>query len=407
MPRKRSWWPARGRRTHDRTLMPLRLLYIVTHPTTAKHLLRGQLAFMRDHGFEVTVCAGPGSELDVVSSREGVRTIAVPMSRNLRLTEGPRALAELVRVVNRLRPDIVNASTAKAGLLGMLAAAAVGVPARIYLVRGLRLEGTRGPLRRALGAAELMASSCAHRVVCVSESLREAYQAGGYARGHSRPLTVIPSNGIDVSRFGARSVTRDESRRVRASLGIPEHAFVAGFVGRLAFDKGMVDLVEAFERASTRLSGLHLLVVGGAVGVDELAPALLSRLRQPRIHMTGSVEEPAPYYAAMDLLLFPSYREGLPNAPLEAAASELPAVGYRSTGVVDAILHDRTGTIVGQKDIAGLAAAVVQYAESTELRRVHGAAARARVLGEFTNEQVWGRWLELYRELGSTGRTRT
>src|SRR5438477_6658429 len=114
-----------------------RLVYVVTHPVTADLLLRGQLAFMRENGFDTAVVAAPGKELDRVAARERVESYSIPMVRS---TDPPRdlvALTRLTRLFRRIEPDIVNAGTTKAGLLGMLAARAAGVPLRVYLLRGL------------------------------------------------------------------------------------------------------------------------------------------------------------------------------------------------------------------------------------------------------------------------------
>lgn len=376
-----------------------RLVFVVTHPTTASHLLRGQLAFFREHGFDVTVISSPGPELELVAERERVRVVAVPMSRDIRFSEGPRAVVALTRALRSLRPQIVNASTPKAGLLGMIAARALSVPVRVYLLRGLRLEGEEGRARVALlGGAERVASACAHRVVCVSESLRRVYVQGGYAPKDK--TSVIPSNGIDVGRFQARAESREVAARVRARLGIDERAFVAGFVGRVTGDKGIADLIEAVDRAALLVPKLKMLIVGGDLAGDTLPQDLAGRLRShPGFLFAGKVDDPAPYYAAMDLLVFPSYREGLPNVPLEAAACELPTVGYQSTGMMDAIDHGATGQLVTRGDAAALGDALVRYASAPELRRAHGAAARVRVRDHFTNERTWAAWLRLYEEL--------
>jgi glycosyltransferase involved in cell wall biosynthesis len=375
-----------------------RLAYIVTHPITANLLLRGQLRFMRERGFDVTVIASPGPELDAVRDREGVHTIGVRMSRSVRPDEGPRAAWGMLNALKEARPDIVNASTAKAGLLGLLASRALAIPARIYLLRGLRLEGFAGLPRSLLGAAEHVSVACAHHVVSVSESLRRAYIEARYAPAEK--ISVIPSNGIDVSRFIERSRTREQAAAVRARLRISREAKVVGFVGRLVADKGAADIIAAFEDAATVVPELHLLVVGGDLAGDALPGELLDRFRKnPRVTLAGTVDDPSPYYAAMDLLLFPSYREGLPNVPLEAAACELAAIGYRSTGIIDAISDGETGQIVERGDGKALAAAVVRYCQSPELRALHGRAGRKRVLKRFTNELTWDAWAQLYDRL--------
>jgi glycosyltransferase involved in cell wall biosynthesis len=368
-----------------------RLVFLVTHAVTAKLLLRGQLAFLRERGFDVTVIASPGPDLDVVREREGVRTIGVPMSREVKLHEGPRVLANIRRELAALEPDIVNASTSKAGLLGMIAAFSLRVPKRVYLVRGLRFEGYEGVKRKVLSQAERVASTLATDVVCVSESVATALAREGLVP--RRKTSVIPSNGIDMSRFHSRDDTRETRERVRSEHGIPRDALVVGFVGRLVADKGVDDMLRALDHVPSA----WFLVVGGDLAGDALPEATAARLRaHPRVVMTGHVPEPAPYYAAMDLLLFASFREGLPNVPLEAAACELPVVGYRVTGVMDAVSDGETGTLVPKRDAEALGRALALYATNRALREAHGRAGRTRVEALFSQARTWAAWAELY-----------
>ena len=379
--------------------MKPKLLYVVTHPVSARFLLSGQLAQMKAWGFDVTVISSPGPDLDVVREREGVRTIAVPMARAMSPLGDAVALARLARVLRAERPHIVNASTPKAGLLGMLAARAAGVPARIYLVRGLRLETSRGATRRILETTERVASASADCVVCVSASLRRAYEEGGYAPAAKlRVLAAGSSNGVDAARFEVTDSARERARAVRAQLGIPEDARVIGFVGRVVRDKGIGELLDAFERL--KRSDAYLLVVGGDFAGDRVEPELAVRARAiPRVVSVGQVGDPAPYYAAMDLLAFPSLREGFPNVPLEAAASGIPVVGFRATGVVDAVDDGRTGQLVDKGDVRGLADAMAAYLGDDSRRRAHGAAGRDRVIRFFAREVVWRAWADEYIRL--------
>lgn len=376
-----------------------RLVYVVTHPVTADVLLRGQLSFMREHGFDVTVIGAPGEELERVATRERVATVAVPMVRANDARRDAASLVELTRTLARLRPDIVNAGTTKAGLLGMLAARAVNVPIRIYLLRGLRLETATGVMRRILAATERVASLCAHDVACVSPSLMRISIAGGHIP--AKKACVIgagSSNGVDTTRYRRTEELRARGGAALGALGVSAEDRVVGFVGRLVHDKGITELLAAFELVRTEVPEARLVLLGGDLGDEKADPDLAARVRAaPRVVATPRIADLAPYYARMDALAFPSFREGFPNVVAEAASSEVPVVGFRSTGVVDAIVDGQTGAIVDQGDVRALARSIVGYLRDPERAARHGQTARTRMEDLFASRRVWEAWLEAYR----------
>ncbi len=384
-----------------------RLVFIVTVPVTADVLLRGQLTYLRERGYDITVISSPGPELERVERRESVRTVAIPMSREMSPAHDAMALRAVYQALQSLEPDVVNASTPKAGLLGMIAARALRVPVRVYQLRGLRLETERGMRRRILAGTERIAAACAHRVICNSESLRDRFVAAGFGSAHKCVvLGAGSSNGVDVSRF-EREHWRVQANQIRQQLGIASSAFVIGFVGRPVADKGIGELIATFERVVATHPETHLVLVGAGWADEHLSPQLARAVRRANVHVIPRLDEPAPYYAVMDVLAFPSYREGLPNVPLEAAASGVPTVGFNATGVRDVVEHGRTGLLVEIGDFKALADALQTYIRDPALLRQHGSAARDRVTSNFAREIVWQRWSDEYDALLNQAGTRT
>ena len=362
-------------------------------------MLRGQLRFFRQGGYEVFVASSPGTGLNRVAAADGVTAFAIPMEREMAPLRDVVSLWKLWRLMRRLRPDICHVGTPKTGLLGGLAALLAGVPRRFYTLHGLRLETTAGWKRAILTAAERISCLLAQRVICVSESLREKVVELRLADESKTRLTGSGSaNGVDVSRFVPSSLRQAGSRRVRRTLGLPDQDSVVGFVGRITRDKGIVELIEAFDLLVDRFSGLRLLLAGCFEKSDPLPAWVETSIRaNPLIVHTGFLDDPSLLYQLMDVVVLPSYREGFPTVALEAAAAK-PIVATRVTGSCDAVLDGVTGSLVAARDSAALVAAIGALLDDKSRAEQMGLAARGRVMREFPPERVWQGVLALYQE---------
>lgn len=367
----------------------------VTDPQTCL-VLGARLRALRQAGFRVTVVAGPGALLDQTASTEGVERVAIPMRRCIAPLADLIALARLWRLLGALKPDIVEFSTPKAGLLGALAAMLRGVPRRVYMLRGLRLETASGLKRLILKAAERLAALCVHTVLCNSESLRR--QALAFHVAPAAKLLVLgdgSSNGVDTERFSPGP----ENRRSR--LGIEPDAPVIGFVGRLTRDKGVPELIEAFESILLAEPRARLLLVGWFdTSEDALSAALrVYILTHPHIDCTGFVPDTAPYYRAMDILVLPTWREGFPNVVLEAAATGIPVVTTLCTGSRDSVIPEVTGLLIPPGYPEAICEAVLKLLRDPERRRRMGEAARNWIFERYIDERVLGVTAAWYRSL--------
>ncbi|MFW2334725.1 glycosyltransferase [Ilumatobacter sp.] len=361
------------------------MLYLVTSDISAR-FLRGQLAHLIERGFEVAVGAGLSDPPAVFD--EGVEVHDLPLVRNPSPLADLRGLIAVLGLIRRTRPTIVNASTPKAGLLGMIASWLLRVPKRVYVVRGLRFETANGISRHALRSLERVTTACATDVVYNSRSLlavAERERAVGTGRGVV--LAGGSGNGIDAEHFDELP-TRHEARRV---LGLAHDTKVIGFVGRLTRDKGIVDLVEAFRS----LDDDTVLLLVGDFETGDPVPDTTRRVieNDDRIVQLPWIDDTRSIYPAIDVLAFPSAREGLPNVPLEAQLCGVPVVAYAATGTVDAVFPGPPNRSLPVGDRDGLTAA---------LRSSGGGAPSPEpadwVRRNFDRERIWG---EIERLLGA------
>lgn len=369
---------------------PVRLLHITTVPESLG-FLAGQAGYMRARGFEVHVMSSPGDMLHSFAAEEGVIAHPVDMPRRISPGSDLRAVAAIRATMRAMRPHIVHAHTPKGGLLGTLAARFAGVPVRIYHIHGTPFLTAQGARRALLLASEVCACRAASRVLCVSQSVRELVVSKrlcpGRKAGVLRGGTI---NGIDSEqRFNPDRMDPQTGVWTRKRLGIPPDAVVIGFIGRVVRDKGLVELVDAWRSLRHNSPRVHMLIVGPFEPQDPVPPDVEKTLRSdPRIHLTGLDWETPRLYAAMDMVVLPSYREGFPSVPLEAGAMRLPVVATRVPGCVDAVVDCETGMLVPPRDALALGLALRTYLDDQGLRDRHGAAGRERVVRDFRREDV-------------------
>jgi glycosyltransferase involved in cell wall biosynthesis len=367
----------------------------ITHAQTCM-VLSARVRALKAAGFRVVLVSSPGELLDRIAGAEGIEAFPVRMERGLAPVADAVSLFRLWRALRCLRPAMTEFSTPKAGLLGNLAAWLCGVPVRVYMLRGLRLETLTGLRRLLLIIAERVSSACAHHVLCNSNSLCDKTLALRIAPARKvRMIGSGSSQGVDMFRFSPGPGT------IRDGLGIPRDVPVIGFVGRLTRDKGVPELIEAFDQILQAVPSARLLLVGWFDESDDaLDEALRCRiLRHPGIVCTGYVPDTAPWYRAIDVLVLPTWREGFPNVALEAAATGIPVIATLSTGSRDAVLPEVTGLLIPAGYPQAIVEAVIRLIRNPEERARMGGAGRAWVIKRFLNERVLGLTIGFYREL--------
>jgi glycosyltransferase involved in cell wall biosynthesis len=368
---------------------PRKIVFITPSAYTLR-FFHGFPRYLADRGFQLHVIAPPEQPLWDFCQREQCVPHAVPVSRSIAPLQDAISVGQLWRTLRRIRPAIVESHQTKAGLVGMLAAWAARVPVRVYTNHGAAFASATGWKRALLKAADRLSCRLASRVHCVSRSVRQLMIDEGCCAEEKIRVLGNGSCGIDAEeRFNTHRLAGNR-RQIRASLGIPPDAPVLGFVARIAREKGVDDLAQAWRLLRERFPDLHLLMVGAPELRDPVGAETMAFLRSdPRIHLTGEVADMPAHYCAMDVLTLPSHREGMGMSLLEGASMELPVVASNIPGIVDAVADGATGTLVPARDAAALAVAVGRYLDQPALRRRHGLAGRQRVRQNFQRELVW------------------
>lgn len=367
------------------------LVQVVTVPLTFC-FFRGLLSFLAGNGLRVICVSAPGEELSALPQREVVEIWPLALSRQISPVADICAIVRLSWFLVRRDIDILHAHTPKAGLVGVLSAVLAGTSVVFFHVHGFPFVTARGAKRRVLIVADWLVCRLAHRVFAVGAGVRD--EAVEHNICTASRIEIIGSgsfSGVDaVGRFNPALIAEVSRSQLKRSLRIDEDTNVIGFVGRIVRDKGVVELARAWALLSGCYPRLHLIMVGDVDSRDSVpCDVLRSLVNHPRVHLVGQVEDVRPYYAIMDVLVLPTYREGLPYVPIEAGAMGLPVILSDIRGCRDVVVDHQTGRLVRVRDHQAVIAACEQYLSDPELRLRHGRNARERILREYRPDRIW------------------
>lgn len=376
-----------------------KLIRVTTVPGSLHKLLENQLSFMKPF-YEVIAISSPSMLLEEISKKEGVRVFGVEMTRKITPFKDILAVWNLYNYLKKEKPLIVHTHTPKAGIVGMLSAKLAGVPIRLHTVAGLPLLETSGLKRRLLNLVEKITYACATKIYPNSVGLSRIIEEYGYCS--SEKLKVIAngsSNGINTEYFDPNLFSNDSD--LKEKLGIKSNNFVFIFVGRLVGDKGINELVKAFDIFQFSYQKCKLLLVGDYEShLDPLKQETLKIIEaNENIISVGLQSDVRPYFAIADCLVFPSYREGFPNVVMQAGAMGLPSIVTNINGCNEIIYDGVNGYIIPQKNTRAIVDKmheIVHDRVTTEKLRKN---ARAMITSRYEQKFVWEAIKNEYNDL--------
>ncbi|WP_353164651.1 glycosyltransferase family 4 protein [Empedobacter brevis] len=380
----------------------MKLIRITTVPQSLRGLLRGQLKFMSQNGYQVLGVSSPGDALKDVAVNEGVNTVAIEMTRTISPLKDVKALLQLIQLFRREKPQIVHTHTPKAGLLGMMAAKIAGVPYRLHTVAGMPLTVATGTKRQLLNQMEKLTYTCATKVYPNSYGLEKIILEEKFT--NPTKLKVIgkgSSNGIDTSQFNPALVSEETKKEIRKDLSIKNDDFVFLFVGRVVRDKGINELVQAFTNLYSKNSNTHLILVGSFERhLDPLKPETENLINNhSNIHAVGYKTNVIDYFAMANTLTFPSYREGFPNVVMQAAAMQLNCIVSDINGCNEIIKNGENGWIVPAKNSTKLEEQMQWCLYNQKRSEEMGLKSREIMVSDYERSYIWNEILKEYQSL--------
>ena len=349
--------------------------------------------------FQVIAVASKDNHLNNIRNREGVETKSLKMKRHISIFQDLISLFKLYIYFKKSKPQIIHSITPKAGFLSMIAGYFAKVPIRMHTFTGLIFPTKSGWMKKLLVLMDKLLCVCATHVYPEGKGVKQDLINHKIT---DKPLKILVNgniNGIDSDFFNPKKFN-DKTFTIREELGISPHDFVFVFVGRLVGDKGINELVSAFDDLSEKIltKTIKLLLVGPFE--NQLDPLKIHTLRiikaNRNILTTGFVDDVRPFLAISNVFVFPSYREGFPNAVMQAGAMGLPSIVTNINGCNEIIKPNLNGILITPKNSDELFQEMKRILLDDNLYSFLKNNAQSQITERYNHQRVWKAILKEY-----------
>ncbi len=374
-----------------------RLVHLTTTDMSLDWLLGPQLRAFAAAGYDVIGMSAAGPHVPRLTAM-GIPHIDVPaFTRSNNPLQDLKAFVQVVKLLRSIRPDILHTHNPKPGIIGRIAGWLTRVPLVVNTQHGLYAQPSdRWQRRLPVYAAERIAAAFGDaELVQNPEDVDTLIHT---LRIPARKVHLL-GNGIDLDRFDPAAVPAAAREALRAEWNIADGEVVVGIVGRLVREKGIVEILEAAHQLRSSGSAVRFVIVGPADPgkSDAVDAGAFDQAAGDGVVFAGERADMPECYAAMDLFLTASWREGFPRSAMEAAAMRLPTVATDIRGNRQVIDDGVTGVLVPVRDPAGLASGVRSLLDRRDQWSAIAAACRARAREHFDQQLVIDTTIDVYR----------
>jgi glycosyltransferase involved in cell wall biosynthesis len=369
------------------------LLFVATTPYAVNAFLRPHLLSLAED-YHVIVFVNSSVYPLHPDISKAVKIEHLEIFRKISIIQDFFVLCRLVKRFWVIKPTLVHSITPKAGFLAMIAAWMTGVPLRFHTFTGQIWANKKGLDRLFFKFIDFFITIFTSQILADSSSQIRFLEREKVVRKDS-VVVLGPGSiaGVDLAKFRPDT---DLRARLRNERNLSQGRLVFLFVGRIVYDKGISDLIDAFGFVNRDHPNWELWIVGPDEA--DLKSVLQARAADTRdcVRWFESTLNPARFMRSANILVLPSYREGFGSVIIEAAACGLPSIAYRTEGVIDAVIDDQTGLLVNKGDVKGLSDAMIRLGSDQALRNNLGQFAYERATREFSSSSLVIHWQEFY-----------
>lgn len=380
-----------------------KICYVTTLPNTLRFFVIDTAKYLNTKGeFDITLICNTTENFER-ELPQGIKYKPVAMKRGYSLS-GLKSLIDLYRLFKKEKFDLVQYSTANAGVYASIAAHFAKVPIRLYAQWGLEymvLPGIKGVVFEII--ERVICANSTHIQPDSKENLNISIREKLYPASKGKVIGSGSANGVNLERFNIEKkyLWRKE---IREKYHISESTFVFGYVGRILGEKGINELFEAIKVLNKKYDNIVYLLVGDDIHYEGIEEKNIDWARkQENIIFAGFSSSPEVYYAAMDCFVFPSYHEGFGTSLIEAEAMGLPIIASDIPGPREAMKAGYTGIAIPSKNAKALVAAMENILNDKEKTEIYARNSLDYVKKYFDQKvlfnQIYENRIEILKEI--------